>query len=157
VTPMSTITLGLGRVGDAPAIAAMSRSLIEHGLPHAWTARRVAALIRHRESLLVTARSDREIVGFALTQFGDSAAHLALLAVAAPHRRAGLGRRLVEWTEQTAVVAGIFEIRLEVRVRNHAARRFYQRLGYIEGERLVGYYSGIEDALRFSHDLRVVA
>ena len=154
---MSTITLGLGRVGDAPAIAAMSRQLIEHGLPHAWTARRVAALICHRESLIVTARSDREIVGFALTQFGDSSAHLALLAIAPLQRRAGLGRRLVEWTERTAVVAGIFEITLEVRLRNQGARRFYGRLGYVERARLVDYYSGIEDAVRLSHDLRVEA
>jgi ribosomal protein S18 acetylase RimI-like enzyme len=154
---VSTITLGLGRVGDAPTIATMSRELIEHGLPHAWTARRVAALIRHRESLVVTARSGRELVGFALTQFGDTTAHLALLAVAAPHRRAGLGRRLLEWTEQTAVDAGVFQITLEVRVRNQIARRFYQRLGYLERERLVDYYSGIEDALRLSHDLRVEA
>jgi len=153
---MSTITLGLGRISDAPQIAAMSRELIEHGLPHAWTARRVGGLIRHRECLVVTARSGPELVGFALTQFGDTTAHLALLGVAVSHRRAGIGRKLVRWTEESAIVAGIFQIKLEVRVMNHEARRFYQALGYAEREQIPNYYSGIEDAIRLSHDLRVV-
>lgn len=154
---MSTITLGLGRIGDAPLIAAMSRDLIEHGLPHAWTARRIGALIRHRESLVVTARSGPELVGFALTQFGDTSAHLALLAVSTSHRRHGIGRRLVRWTEEAAVVAGVFQITLEVRVTNHGARGFYANLGYVEHERIANYYSGIEDAIRLGHDLRVEA
>jgi ribosomal-protein-alanine N-acetyltransferase len=152
---VSTITLGLGRVGDAPLIATMSRQLIEHGLPHTWTARRVGSLIRHRECLAVTARSGSELVGFALTQFADSTAHLVLLAVSPPQRREGLGRRLVRWMEDSAIVAGIFRIDLEVRARNEAARSFYGSLGYIELGRVAKYYSGIEDAIQLSHDLRV--
>jgi len=152
---MSTITIGLGRIGDAPLIAAMSRELIEHGLPHAWTARRVGALIRHRESLVATARAGTDLVGFSLTQFGDTKAHLALLAVAPSHRRAGLGRRLVRWTEESAVIAGVFRIDLEVRAINPAALQFYASLGYVEHERIANYYSGIEDAIRLSHDLRI--
>ena len=154
---MSTITIGLGRLADAPVIAAMSRGLIEDGLPHAWTARRVGALIRHRESLVATARSGSDLVGFALTQFGDTSAHLALLAVGPAHRRAGLGRRLIRWTEEAAIVAGVFEITLEVRARNTGARRFYQSLGYVEREQIEGYYSGIEDAVRLIRRLEVNA
>lgn len=152
---MTTITLGLARVGDAPQIAEMSRALIETGLPRAWTAPRVAGLIRNRESLVVAARSGGRLAGFAMTQFGERSAHLALLAVAVSHRRAGLGRRLVEWTEETAVVAGIFRIDLEVRATNLGAQRFYAALGYRVARRVAGYYSGIEDALRLTRDLTV--
>jgi [ribosomal protein S18]-alanine N-acetyltransferase len=153
---MATITLGLARMGDAPRIAEMSRTLIEAGLPRAWTTARVAGLIRNRESLVVTARRGGDLVGFAMTQFGERSAHLALLAVTPGHRRAGLGRRLIEWTEESAVVAGVFRIDLEVRSSNLVAQRFYATLGYRVVGQFEGYYSGIEDAVRLSHDLTVV-
>jgi len=152
---VDTITIGLARVGDAPGIAAMSRVLVESGLPWSWTPRRVAAHVRDRENLAVTARSGRSLVGFGLAQFGDATVHLSLLAVATAYQRNGLGRRLVHWIEESAVVAGLFVVKLEVRAGNQQARRFYASLGYRQSGTVPGYYSGIEDAIRFSRNLSV--
>ena len=52
---MSQIPLRLARLGDAPRIANLSRTLIEAGLPWSWTPRRVAAHMRSREHLTVIA------------------------------------------------------------------------------------------------------
>ena len=57
---MSTITLGPARIGDAPAIAHMSRALIEPGLPWNWTPRRVATHMRQRDNMVITARDGRD-------------------------------------------------------------------------------------------------
>lgn len=159
---MTAITLSLARLGDAPRIAAMSRALVESGLPWSWTPRRVAAHMRRREHLAVIAtaaaavgeRSRGELAGFVLAQFGDDTAHLALLAVAPAYRRHGVGRQLLTWVEESAVVAGVFLMHLEVRIGNHAGRRFYRALGYKEHGTMPGYYSGVEDAVRLSRDLR---
>lgn len=132
----------------------MSRSLIEAGLPWSWTPQRVAAHMRQRENLTVTARWGGELVGFALAQFGTDTVRLALLGVADLHRRKGVGRQLVHWVEESAVVAGLFTIRLEVRAGKHAARRFYAALGYRETGSVTSYYSGVEDAIQLSRDLR---
>ena len=43
-------TLALARLADAPAIAQLSRTLIETGLPWSWFPRRVAASIRDPET-----------------------------------------------------------------------------------------------------------
>ena len=152
---MTTIALGLARIGDVPAIAQMSRVLLEQGLPWHWTPRRVAAHMRQRDSLLVVAKDNRELVGFVMASFGDAAVHVALLAVAASRQRCGAGRRLVAWVEESAVAAGLFKISLEVRAGNRPALRFYAALGYTQSGVLDGYYSGIEDAISLVRDLRV--
>jgi ribosomal-protein-alanine N-acetyltransferase len=114
---------------------------------------RVAASIRAPEVNVLVASIDDHIAGFAIMRYGDDDAHLDLLAVAPPYRRAGLGRRLLEWLEKCAVVAGIFRVALEVRAGNEAAQLFYKRMGYRTIARLPGYYQGIEAALRMGRDL----
>lgn len=152
---MNEIRLELARLGDAPAIADMSRVLVEAGLPWSWTPRRVAALMRQRDCLAVAAWAQRRLAGFVLAQFSDEHAHIALLCVAEEYRRKGIARRLVQWIEESAVVAGVFQVRLETRRINRGAQRFYASLGYTSIGALCGYYSGVEDAIRLARDLRI--
>jgi ribosomal protein S18 acetylase RimI-like enzyme len=151
---MHDVTLSLARLGDAPAIATMSREFIESGLPWSWTPKRVAALIRQRECLAVIATVDRTMVGFVMAQFGADSVHVALLGVAEGYRRQGIARRLLAWVEESAVAAGLFQVRLEVRRINRSAQRFYLSLGYTESGCMSNYYSGREDAIRLARDLR---
>jgi ribosomal-protein-alanine N-acetyltransferase len=154
---MGTVVLSPARIGDAPAIANMSRTLIEPGLPWRWTPRRVAAHMKERENLVVVAREDATLVGFAMAQFDTQSVHLTLIGVSAERKRTGIGRQLIAWVEDSAVIAGLFRVNLEVRAGNHDARRFYAALGYRETGSVPGYYSGIEDAIRLTRDLRVTS
>ena len=147
------ISLRLARPADAVAIAALSRDLIEYGLKWRWRPRRVAASIRAPEVNVLVARIHDNVAGFAIMRYGDDDAHLDLLAVAPPYRRAGIGRQLLQWLEKCAVVAGIFTVALEVRVGNLDAQIFYERLGYRTVGFLPGYYQGREAALRMGRDL----
>jgi ribosomal protein S18 acetylase RimI-like enzyme len=169
-------TLCLARANDAREIAEMSRDMVEQGLAWSWTPARVQHFITGSESSVVIARRDRNglhardrspngirpfiddrygasrqgIDAFAIMQFGDETAHLNLIAVAPEHRRQGLGRLLMEWLTATAIEAGIFRIDLELRVQNHAARVFYERLGFDSLGTVEGYYQGSEAALRMT-------
>jgi ribosomal-protein-alanine N-acetyltransferase len=143
------------RVSDAAHLAAMSHELVESGLRPAWGPMRIAWYVRHPESVVLTARSDRTIAGFAIMRYADEAAHLNLLAVDPLHRRRGVARRLVTWLEETALTAGTFMIELELRAQNEAARAFYRTLGYRELDRVPGYYQGIESAIRMERDVRI--
>ncbi|HEU4486421.1 MAG TPA: GNAT family N-acetyltransferase [Povalibacter sp.] len=154
---MGTVVLGPARIGDAPAIANMSRMLIEPGLPWRWTPRRVAAHMKERENLVVVARQDATLVGFAMAQFDTQSVHLTLIGVSAERKRSGIGRQLIAWVEDSAIIAGLFRVNLEVRAGNFDARRFYAALGYRETGSVPGYYSGIEDAIRLTRDLRVTS
>ena len=151
----STVTLGPARMGEAARIAGMSRALIEPGLPWSWTPRRVAAHMRQRDNMVVTARTDKDLVGFAMAHFGDDSVHVTLLAVAESAQRQGVGRQLLDWIEESAVTAGVFTVELELRAANAGAKQFYTALGYRETLRVPRYYSGIEDAIRMARNLRV--
>ena len=152
---MQDYRLEPARVADAVRLAAMSHQLVESGLRPAWGAQRISWHVRHPESVVLTARSDRTVAGFAIMRYGDDLAHLNLLAVDPAHRRRGIARRLVTWLEESALTAGTFIIGLELRAENREAQDFYRALGYREVGRVPGYYQGLEAAIRMERDVRV--
>jgi ribosomal-protein-alanine acetyltransferase len=152
---VTNIRLGLARPDEAPAIANMSRYLIESGLAWSWNEQRVDYCMRNRDCIVLAARDRRRLVGFAIMEFYDEHAHLSLLAVQPGYQRLGIGRQLIEWLESSARVAGTFTVQLELRANNDGARRFYERLGYREVAHKPAYYGGREDALRMVHQLAV--
>lgn len=148
------VEIKLAKLADAKRIALMSRNLIERGLPWSWNPARVAKHIRCHDSVVLAVWAQRQLMGFAIMHFLDESAHLNLLAVDPRYQGLGIGRRLIEWLEKSARVAGTFVVSLEVRAKNGGARVFYRRLGYTEIVCIPGYYSGREAAIRMSHDLR---
>ena len=152
------ISVRLARPADAGAIAQMSRDLIETGLGWTWTRARVERNIRSTSTVALAAeareRDATRLVGFAIMYFGDDHAHLGLLAVSPELQRRGVGGALFGWLEESALVAGIGTIRLELRASNGAARRFYEHLGFTEIARVAAYYGGVEDAVRMAREIR---
>ena len=134
------------RAAEARSIALLSRVQVEHGLPWRYTPQRVAALIRAPECMVLVAERGGTLAGFAVMDFGDTEGHLYLLAVAPEHRRRGIATRMMAWLTKSARVAGLTRLRLEVRVSNRSARRFYHRLGFRFGGLRCGYYGGRESA-----------
>jgi ribosomal protein S18 acetylase RimI-like enzyme len=143
------------RAADAALLALMSRNLVEAGLAPAWDTARILWHVRHAESVVLTARHNGAITGFAVMRYADESAHLNLLAVQPGHRRRGVARALLNWLEESALTAGTFLIALELRAGNEAARAFYRAQGYHEVGEIRGYYQGLESALRMRRDLRV--
>jgi len=131
-------------------MAEMSRELIEAGLGWRYTPRRMTALIRDPETVALVACDGLRIQGFAVMQFGDVHAHLALLCVRPTQQLRGIGRRLNAWLVESARVAGIASIRLELRADNAAALSFYRRLGFSETQLVPEYYDGYVAARRMT-------
>lgn len=148
------ITLRPGRVADSGRIAAMSRDLIETGLGWSWSPDRVARSISNKDTYALLACDRERLVAFSIMHFGDEHAHLNLLAVRPSHQRLGIGRRMVEWLIESACVAGIATVHLELRAANYVARSFYKSLGFTESAYIPGYYRGREMALRMMRVLR---
>jgi len=70
------------------------------------------------------------------------------------HQRTGVGTRLVDWLMESAQVAGIAAVSLELRTSNDRARRFYLALGFADAAYIPGYYRGAETAVRMVRELR---
>jgi ribosomal-protein-alanine N-acetyltransferase len=149
--------LRLARAPDASGIARLSRDLIETGLGWTYDAAKVTRLIADPEVSALVAVDAQGLVGFALMQFGDERAHLALLAVHPRRQRQGVARCLLGWLLDTARTAGIAELSLELRAGNAGARAFYRALGFDDAGLLPGYYRSGEAALRMRRVLRRTA
>ena len=138
---------------EASAIAGMSRLQIEHGLNWRWTSTRVRQKIDAPDTMVLVASMGCEIEGFAIMKFGGTDAHLFLLAVDSKARRRGIGRALVHWLEKSCEIAGLANIRLEVRAANLRAITFYEQLGYARSGEITDYYDGREAAVIMTHSL----
>src|SRR6478735_9777236 len=101
---MSSPVLRLASNADAQAIALMSRDLIEAGLSGwSWDPRRVARSIQARDTIVAVSAVENHLIGFAIMNFGDTQAHLSLLAVQPLYQRCGIGRQIMNWLDETAL------------------------------------------------------
>ncbi len=143
----------LAKTSDAMRIGEMSRDLIESGLGWSWTPSRVLRAIKEKSSNVIVAVEGNEVIGFAVMQYLDAEARLDLFGVHPSHRRKGVGTRMVQWLEETALMNGNGVVYLETRLRSQGARQFYKSLGYIVIQRIPGYYNGRETGVRMARDL----
>src|SRR5512135_618628 len=148
------IELGFALSSEALQIAHLARDLIEVDLGWTYRPDRVRVLIGDPDVVTLVARDGPHVVGFGIMQFSDERAHLVLLAVRPTHQRTGIARRLLEWLLESAALAGIASIHVELRVMNEAAFAFYRAMGFAPTLRVEGYYRGRETAVRMLRMLR---
>jgi len=149
------LPIGFAAMGDAHALAVMSRDLVEAGLGWEYRRDRIAAMIADRDNVALAARDGGRVAGFAIMRFSDERGHLVLLAVRPSHQRRGIARSMVEWLTQSALTAGVASLHVELRATNAAAHALYRSAGYAETLRVPGYYRGREAAVRMMRLLRV--
>jgi ribosomal protein S18 acetylase RimI-like enzyme len=162
MTAIGTCALRLAKPADARLLARMSRDYIEQGLTWRWRPNRLQQKIAAAETVVLVAELDvggvRFVGGFAVMDFesrGETEkAHLVLLAVHPNIRRRNIGGQLLRWLHKSARVAGCEHIELQVRADNFAARRFYQKFGYLEEALIPGYYDGKKAAYLMKLRLR---
>lgn len=101
-----------------------------------------------RNRCYLTARMDREVVGYGgLICYGEEA-HVTNIAVEPEHHRHKIGTRLLHDLLQNAIAMGAEAISLEVRVSNYGAQRLYGKFGFRPVGVRKNYYQEInEDAL----------
>lgn len=75
-------------------------------------------------------------------------AHVTNIAISSRYRRKGIGTRLLHSMQETALLLGMKNMTLEVRISNLAAQSIYEKLGFrAEGVRKRYYTDNQEDAL----------
>jgi ribosomal protein S18 acetylase RimI-like enzyme len=102
----------------------------------------------HADVLCLTV--DGKVEGCAIVAYrtGLTSARLYSLAVAPRLQGLGYGARLLEAAERAARRRGCLSLRLEVRMRNRAARGMYERRAYRTIAKLDPYYEDGAPALR---------
>jgi len=96
----------------------------------------------------LVAQEDNIVVGYIIfwIRFEDEG-HIISLAVDRKFYRKKIGSQLVETALEIFKKYNVKNIRLEVRKGNHKARKFYQKLGFVEKTHLFEYYEDGENAV----------
>lgn len=97
--------------------------------------RRVALLIEDQST----------VHAFLIGRILDEEREIENIVVARSHHRLGLGKRLLEEFRKISQTEGAKAIFLEVRESNLPARRLYEKCGFAENGRRLGYYRQPEE------------
>jgi len=118
--------------------------------PNPWTREQFAQELANPVSRAYTISVDRdgapELAGYIIFWVVHGEAHILDIAVAPGLRRTGVARALLAASLDTMRVNLVFDVFLEVRRSNAAARALYREFGFREIYERAGYY-GDEDAV----------
>lgn len=118
--------------------------------PNPWSYEQFAHELKNPVSRAFTINLDRgggeELAGYIIFWVVHGEAHILDLAVAPGSRRKGLARALLAGALDTMRAQMVFEVFLEVRRSNAAARALYREFGFTELYERKRYY-GDEDAV----------
>ena len=89
----------------------------------------------------LVAVEDGSVVGHVVTSAAGDVAELQRIAVAAAHRRRGIGEQLLSAAVAKASLTPADRMLLEVRPDNRAALSFYAAQGFVEIDRRERYYA----------------
>lgn len=107
----------------------------------AWSVMGLGMWQERGDTLDVWYRHEGRLAAYFLGQDVLDEVHIMQIAVDPELRRAGLGRRLMQYEIQRKREAGMASMHLEVRASNRGAQRLYTSLGFeIVGQRN-GYYA----------------
>lgn len=145
----AAIRFRLARPGDAEAVRALEERLFTSDLMNLRSIRR---FIAHPGARVILGCDGPEIVAVMvlLLRSPPRSARLFSLGVAASHRGQGIATRLVKQAKAVARKHGAPALRLEVKQRNHKARRLYETLGFSVISALPEYYSDGADGLKMA-------
>lgn len=102
----------------------------------------------------LVAQQDNIVVGYIIfwIRFEDEG-HIISIAVDENNRRKEVGSQLVKTAMEIFKRYNITQIKLEVRVSNNGAIKFYKDMGFTKKEVLENYYEDLEDAVLMDMNL----
>ena len=131
-------------VEDAAEIRGLARELAEtvgdEPPTEKATRARLEELLDEPRARVLVAENEAGIVGGASfwikpdLAHGDTVVEVPMLVVAEDHRRAGVGRLLMEEVRNVASDNGASQIELVATRANVTAREFYRSLGFVEAD-----------------------
>jgi [ribosomal protein S18]-alanine N-acetyltransferase len=122
--------------GECAELAALHGRAFEKG----WSAKELAAFLADASCGCLAAETAGTLTGLVIVRAAADEAEILTLAIDAPGRRQGTGRRLMEAAHGWAAARGAVTLFLEVGEHNVPARALYHNLGYVAVGHRRDYY-----------------
>lgn len=152
--PLS-ITVQHASLNDLETLYKIEKGCFTH---EAFSKEQIAYFLKAPNAVSLVAQVDGETAGFILgliEQYRKSlGGHIYTIDVASKYRRMGVGLKLLEEIEKDFIKKGAEACLLEVRINNQAARKLYQKHGYIELGKLNNYYARAIHGIRLEKKLK---
>lgn len=105
-------------------------------------------LLTKANAITLVMDGSQGIIGMCMLAFhrGSRVCRIYNITVHPEHRQHGYAKTLLEEAERLAISRGSRVFRLEVRADNEIAIGFYERHGFLRGERKLRYYEGGKSA-----------
>lgn len=136
------VTIHNASLKDLETLYEIEKECFTH---EAFSKKQIAYFLKAPEAVSLVAYVNGETAGFilGLTEQHEKSwvGHICTVDVASRYRKLGVARRLLDEIEMAFIRKGAENCLLEVRVDNVAARKLYQKLGYIEVGKLKDYYA----------------
>jgi ribosomal-protein-alanine N-acetyltransferase len=143
--PIMEGSVQIGRVepGDLESI----RKLANSRLKEEYTIELIQHFFETQSGCFLTAKDDKNIVGFILgIPMDESSLRILMLVVERPKERSGIGTKLMSYAEAYASSRKMMSLVLEVGTENKAAIEFYNNLGFKITKMISEYYNDKSDA-----------
>lgn len=125
--------------------------------PSPWPLASFKHIIEKDSVIFLVAAMNDEILGYLISKMerdikilklkAKKKAHLLKIAVRKDSRRIGIGSALMNTWRGHLKKENVKEIKLEVRVRNEGAKKFYRKRDFEEKKLIEGYYPDGADAI----------
>ncbi len=113
-----------------------------------WSYRLLESGLYNRFDEYYVFEQEGQILGYCSLRILAGEGEIERICVRPDRRRLGIGRKLMEVMEASALAQGVVVLVLEVRESNMAARKLYESFGFAAGALRRGYYrSPPEDAV----------
>jgi ribosomal-protein-alanine N-acetyltransferase len=129
---------------DIPAVHALELELFPTS---PWSEAQFWGELAAEHRLLLVAKDEDQVIGYAAINIGDLEAEIMTIAVHPEHQRQGLGSAFMRAMLQPVEAAGVRHVLLEVEVGNDAAVTLYERFGFIRNGVRPNYYGLGSDAM----------
>jgi len=126
---------------DIPEVLAIERE----GFEFPWTEREFIRCLRQNNCVGMVAEHEKRVVGFMIYELHTSWLHVLNFAVAADHRRRGVGRQMVAKLIAKLSSQRRSQILLEARETNLAGQLFFRSLGFRAVSVLRGFYAETDE------------
>lgn len=121
--------------------------ILETEFDNFWTPSTLKSEIENPDSIVIVAKSNNEILGFAGIWKAVDIIHIMDIVVAKKHRRKHIGKAMLEKLIQLCIQNNIYELTLEVRQDNAPAINLYTNYNFKKiGERK-NYYGANNNAI----------
>jgi len=102
----------------------------------------------------LVAQENNRVVGYIIfwIKYEDEG-HIISIAVEKNYRRQDVGSKLVETSLEAFKKFNVKIIKLEVRIGNKGARKFYSKMGFKEEKIVEDYYEDLEDAVIMAKEM----